>query len=160
MPILILFILVPIIELYLLIKVGSLIGVIPTLLIVILTAVIGTALLRQQGLATLQRYQRSLAEGRMPAQEVMEGLALVFGGALLLTPGFFTDAIGFLCLFPLTRKAMIRAILRRVNFSFFGVSGHSVYTQHRPQDDDSKHGRGRTLEGEYSVDDQDDHRRH
>ncbi len=113
MPLLLLiFIAVPVLELYLLIKVGGLIGALPTIAIVILTAVVGTWLLRQQGLATLQRYQNSLAQGKLPAMELFEGMVLLFGGALLLTPGFFTDAIGLLCLVPVTRRAFIRRFMR------------------------------------------------
>lgn len=160
MPLVILFVVVPVIELYLLIKVGGWIGVFPTILIVILTAVAGTWLLRQQGGAMVRRYQQTLAAGKMPAQEVIEGLALVFGGALLLTPGFFTDAIGFLCLLPLTRQFMIRAILSRVKFTMVGAASSSVFTQRRgpdprdPRNKDSSQ-QGRTIEGEYSVEDRD-----
>ncbi|HID80845.1 MAG TPA: FxsA family protein [Chromatiales bacterium] len=113
MPLLLLvFIIVPIFELYLLIKVGGIIGALPTVAIVIITAVIGTWLLRQQGLATLQRYQTNLGQGKLPAMELVEGLVLLFGGALLLTPGFFTDAIGFICLIPVTRQALIRRLMK------------------------------------------------
>ena len=103
MPLFLLFIFVPLIEIYLLIKVGGIIGAFPTVLVVVSTAIAGTWLLKQQGLATLMRFQTSAAQGRMPAQEMAEGLALAFGGALLLTPGFVTDIIGFLCLIPFTR---------------------------------------------------------
>lgn len=105
-----LFVLIPIIEIALLIQVGGLIGLLPTIGIVILTAVIGTAMLRQQGLATLQAAQQRMQSGQMPAQQIGEGLLLVFGGALLLTPGFATDAFGFLCLFPVTRRWMANKI--------------------------------------------------
>lgn len=144
MPLLLLvFIIVPIFELYLLIKVGGIIGALPTIAIVIITAVIGTWLLRQQGLATLQRYQNNLGQGKLPAMELVEGLVLLFGGALLLTPGFFTDAIGFLCLIPVTRQALIRRFvsyaknhiqIRTVHMS--GEQGH-VYegkSRHHPDD--------------------------
>lgn len=108
--ILLLFVLIPIIEIALLIQVGSVIGLLPTIGIVILTAVIGTAMLRQQGLATLQVAQQRMQSGQMPAQQIGEGLLLVFGGALLLTPGFATDAFGFMCLFPITRRWMVKKI--------------------------------------------------
>ncbi len=157
MPLLLLFIVVPIVELYFLIKVGSIIGVIPTILIVIGTAVLGTALLRQQGLATLQRYQQSLSSGRLPAQEMIEGLALVFGGALLLTPGFVTDIIGFLCLIPITRQAVIRWLLKRVRIS--GVSMMSQRTRWHQQGGDFSEPEqpqgGRTIEGEFTRKDRD-----
>lgn len=113
MPLLLfVFIIVPVLELYLLIKVGGSIGALPTIAIVIITAVVGTWLLKQQGLATLQRYQSNLGQGRLPAMELIEGMVLLFGGALLLTPGFFTDAIGFLCLIPVTRQALIRWLMK------------------------------------------------
>ncbi len=161
MPILILFIVVPIVELYFLIKVGSIIGVFPTILIVIATAVLGTSLLKQQGLATLNRYQQNLAQGKIPAQELIEGLALVFGGALLLTPGFVTDAIGFLCLIPFTRQAVIRWLLKRVRISGFSMmSQRTTYQPHEERDTtqqhhDSRAGGGRTIEGEFTVKDKD-----
>jgi len=152
-PILLLFILVPLVEIYFLIKVGSVIGVLPTILIVILTAVLGTALLKQQGLATLRRYQQSLAQGRVPARELVEGLALAFGGALLLTPGFVTDFVGFLCLLPVTRRPLIGWVLRHARFRFFSsVSGMGVPPGEAPKRPDSAGtGRGRTIEGDYSV---------
>ncbi len=109
------FLIVPIIEIYLLIQVGGMIGALATIALVILTAVIGAALLRIQGFQTYMRFNQSLAEGRMPAMEILEGVALFIGGALLLTPGFFTDAIGFLCLISFTRMAIISAILKRFN---------------------------------------------
>ncbi len=147
-PILLLFILVPLVEIYFLIKVGSVIGVLPTILIVIFTAVLGTALLKQQGLATLRRYQESLARGQVPAQELIEGLALAFGGALLLTPGFVTDFVGFLCLLPVTRRPLIRWIMRHARFRFFSsVAG----VGRSPGEAPGGEGRGRTIEGDYSV---------
>lgn len=132
------------------------IGVFPTILIVITTAVIGTALLRQQGLATLQRSQQRMAQGALPAQEMIEGLALVFGGALLLTPGFVTDALGLLCLIPVTRQIVVRWLLKRFSImTVTGMGGRGAPRQ--PQDGGSGAGRrdGRTLEGEYSVKDDD-----
>lgn len=161
MPLLLLFIIVPIVELYFLIKVGSIIGVFPTILIVIGTAVLGTALLKQQGLATLNRYQQSLAQGKMPTQELIEGLALVFGGALLLTPGFVTDAIGFLCLIPFTRQAVVRWLMRRVKMSGFAVmqqrrSVHWSDMGGRPDErEEDRPAGGRTIEGEFTDKDKD-----
>ncbi len=109
------FLIVPIIEIYLLIQVGGMIGVLPTIGLVILTAVMGAALLRAQGLQTYLRFNQALAEGRMPATEILEGVALLLGGALLLTPGFFTDAIGFVCLLPFTRKELVAWLIARFN---------------------------------------------
>ena len=95
MPIiLVLFIAMPIIEIAVLIKVGGAIGLLPTLAIIIVTALVGTFLLRQQGLSTLNRARNRLASGQLPAEQMMEGMLLVVGGVLLLTPGFVTDAFG------------------------------------------------------------------
>ena len=113
-PILFLFfITMPIVEMYLLIQVGGWIGALPTIGLVALTAVVGMTLLRQQGFATLLRGQQRMAEGQLPAQELMEGFALAVGGALLLTPGFVTDAVGFALLLPLTRRMLVGALVRR-----------------------------------------------
>lgn len=107
------FVVIPIIEMYFLIKVGQWLGAWPTIGLVLLTAIVGAALLRQQGFATLSRSRERLAAGQLPAREMAEGLLLAVGGALLLTPGFVTDAFGFLCLLPPTRKIMARALLAR-----------------------------------------------
>lgn len=146
MPLFVLFIVVPIIEIYFLIQVGSAIGVIPTILLVIGTAVLGTALLRQQGMSTMRRYQENVQAGKMPAGEMLEGLALLIGGVLLLTPGFFTDAIGFSLLLPPTRKGMIKWLLSKVNFQMMGASSvhYRSHGGHPPP------GGGNVYDGEYS----------
>jgi UPF0716 protein FxsA len=110
----ILFLIVPIIEIYLLIQVGQVIGAGWTILLVVLTAVIGVWLLRIQGLSTLTRAQRRLQENELPAREILEGMALVVAGAFLLTPGFFTDTIGFLLLFPPTRVWLVSLAASRM----------------------------------------------
>lgn len=104
---------VPVIEIYLLIKVGGWIGALPTVFLVVFTAVLGVLLLRQQGFAAMQRVQAALANGQIPAMELLEGMLLTLGGVLLLIPGFFTDALGFLCLIPPVRRWLVRAILDR-----------------------------------------------
>ncbi|MCB2102756.1 MAG: FxsA family protein [Rhodobacterales bacterium] len=100
------FIAIPIIEIALLIQVGGWLGLWPTVGLVILTAVVGTALLRHQGFAILRRAQENLAANQPPVAEVFDGICLVFSGALLLTPGFFTDTLGFLLLMPPVRAAL------------------------------------------------------
>ena len=102
-----LFILVPLVEIYFLIQVGSVIGAIPTIGLVVFTALLGAMLLRFQGMTTLQRTRMSMAAGQVPALEMLEGVLLLFSGVLLLTPGFFTDAIGFAFLIPPLRQALI-----------------------------------------------------
>ncbi len=109
----VLFLLIPIIEIYFLIKVGEVIGAWPTIFLVVLTAVIGAALLRQQGLSTLARLQNNISQGKIPAQEMVEAVMLAVGGALLMTPGFVTDTIGFLCLLPFSRKFIAAKIIKR-----------------------------------------------
>ena len=108
-----LFLLVPLVEIYFLIQVGKVIGAGWTVFCVVFTAVLGAALLRVQGLSTLNRVQRSLEQGRMPAVELLEGLMLLVAGALLLTPGFVTDAIGFLLLVPPLRRRAARWLIRK-----------------------------------------------
>ena len=98
------FIAVPVIEIALFIEVGGWIGLWPTIAIVVVTAFAGTTLLRIQGLAVLQRAQESAARNELPMQEVFDGLCLLVAGVLLLTPGFFTDALGFTLFVPVLRK--------------------------------------------------------
>ena len=109
----VLFLIIPIIEIFFLIKVGETIGAWWTIILVVLTAVIGAGLLRQQGLSTLARFQQNMAQGKLPAQEMVEGILLAVGGALLMTPGFVTDAIGFLCLLPFSRQFLAKTIIKR-----------------------------------------------
>ncbi len=111
MPILLIFVVMPIVEIWLLFKVGGAIGGFNTIALVILTALAGTALLRKQGLSTLLRAQQRLQQQQLPATEIAEGIFLAIGGALLLTPGFVTDAIGLACLLPLSRRWMIARAL-------------------------------------------------
>ena len=109
MPLLFLtFLLVPLLEIYLLIEIGSLIGAAWTVVGVVGTAALGAALVRRQGLAALARFRSATEAGELPALTIMEGLALLVAGALLLTPGFFTDAIGFVLLTPPLRQILIR----------------------------------------------------
>jgi len=99
------FLIVPFAEIYLLLTVGGIIGPLPTIALVVFTAVLGAWLLRQQGFQTFRRFQENLAQGNLPTYEIIEGPILLVGGALLLTPGFITDLLGFACLFsPLRRK--------------------------------------------------------
>ncbi len=110
----ILFITVPLLELYLLIQVGSYLGAVPTITLCLFTAALGAGLLRHQGLETLARVQKKLQQGEMPATDVIGGLILLFSGVLLLTPGFFTDIIGFICLLPQFRHYVARGMLAKM----------------------------------------------
>ena len=103
---LLLFVLVPLLELALLIKVGQHVGVWPTVGLVVLTGVLGASLAKQQGLLTLRQIERELEFGRIPAAQLVDGLIILIGGALLLTPGFLTDTLGLCLLLPPTRRAI------------------------------------------------------
>ena len=107
-----LFMLVPVIELALLIKIGSLIGTFNTIAIVILTAIIGAYMVKLEGMGVMYRIQRNIQEGIFPAEELINGMMILIAGALLLTPGFFTDVTGFLIVFPVSRN-FIKKIAKR-----------------------------------------------
>jgi UPF0716 protein FxsA len=108
-----LFILVPIVEIYVIIQVGGAIGAGPTIALLILDGFLGAFLLRQQGRAAWIRFNRALTENRLPHKEVLDGVLIIFGGALLLTPGFITDIVGLTLLIPPTR-AGVRALMARI----------------------------------------------
>jgi UPF0716 protein FxsA len=115
---LLLFTIVPLIELYLLIKIGGVIGVVPTIAIVIGTGVLGAWLARWQGLAVLRRISDEMAAGRLPTDALIDGLLILVAAAVLLTPGLLTDTLGFVLLVPpsraFVRKVVAAAIARRV----------------------------------------------
>lgn len=115
MRLFLLFLTVPLIEIALFIQIGGLIGLWPTLLIVVLTAVLGTMLVRSQGLAVLGQLRRSLEELRDPTEPLAHGAMILFSGALLLTPGFFTDAVGIALLVPAVRAAVFRYVRARIH---------------------------------------------
>ena len=136
-----LFIAVPIVEMWLLLEVGGVIGAVPTIGLVVLTAALGAVLVRAQGFSTIRQVHRSLDAGEVPAVAIIEGIFLLVAGALLLTPGFLTDAIGFGCLVPPLRRALIlRFIERRV-----------VRSQHGAGTSTPR--RGHVFEGEYERED-------
>jgi len=106
-----LFIVVPIVELWVIIEIGSLIGVLPTIALLIADAVLGSLLLRHQGRGAWRRFNEAIAERRFPGREVADGLLIAVGGTLLLTPGFVTDIFGAILLIPPTR-AIVRVLMR------------------------------------------------
>ncbi len=118
------FLVVPLVEIYFLIQVGDVIGAGWTIALVVATALLGAALVRAQGFTTVNRVRSQLDRGELPAVEIFEGLFLLVAGALLLTPGFVTDAIGFACLTPPLRRAIIRHMLTN------GVIQGSVTSSH------------------------------
>ena len=106
------FIVIPLIELVILIKVGSYIGLWPTILIVVLTGIVGASLARYQGFIIINKIRSDVSSGRVPARELIDGLLVLIGGIVLLTPGFLTDICGFILLIPLTRN-LIKGIVRK-----------------------------------------------
>ncbi len=123
MPLLIiLFIVVPIAELYVIIQVGQLIGVVPTLILLLADALLGSLLLKHQGRGAWRRFNEALAARRFPGREVVDGVLIVIGGTLLLTPGFLTDIVGLFLLIPPTR-AVARRLLQRLTVGRFAVVG-------------------------------------
>jgi len=129
-----LFIIIPLIELYFIIAVGEQIGAFWTVILVLLTAVVGVNLLRFQGMSTLARAQKSMAQGQIPAMEMVEGMALAVAGVLLITPGFITDSIGLLLLIPASRQIIVKFIMRRASVQANLYGGTGGFQQGRPQE--------------------------
>jgi UPF0716 protein FxsA len=117
-----LFIVVPIAELYVIIQVGQLIGVVPTLILLLADAILGSMLLKHEGRGAWRRFNEALAARRFPGKEVADGVLIVVGGTLLLTPGFLTDIFGLFLLLPPTR-AIARRVLKRLTVGRFMVVG-------------------------------------
>jgi UPF0716 protein FxsA len=116
-----LFILIPIAELYVILKVGDLIGIVPTLALLVADSLLGSWLMRSQGRAVWRRFQETMQAGRVPHREVFDGALVIFGGAFLITPGFLTDIVGVLLLLPPTRSLVRRSLIRRGG-RMFGIS--------------------------------------
>lgn len=116
------FVVVPIVELYVIVQVGHLIGVLPTLLLLFVCSVAGAWLVKREGVKAWRAFRAATAEGRVPARETADGALVIVGGALLLAPGFVTDALGLLCVLPPTR-ALVRRLLLGVFLGRFGVVG-------------------------------------
>jgi UPF0716 protein FxsA len=115
-----LFVVVPILEIYVIIQVGQAIGALWTILLLIADSILGTLLMKSQGRAAWRRFQQALSEGRVPAREVLDGVLVIFGGAFLVTPGFCSDVVGALLLLPPTRAVIRRMLARRFTFRMLG----------------------------------------
>lgn len=157
-----LFLLIPIVELALLIEIGRRIGTIATLGLIVLTGMLGASLAYHQGFGTLRRMQAEVAEGRIPAGSLIDGLLILVAGAVLLTPGILTDALGFLCLVPFTRgiiKKILRWLLIRaarkgeVHVSFqFGGTVHPSSSRRPSEERDRLPSGSRTSEPHDLID--------
>ncbi len=143
---LILMIVVPILEIFLFMIMGEAIGIWLTLLLIIVTAVVGSYLLRTQGTSIIYNLQTSIEQGIPPTVSLLEGVLLIFGGALLLTPGFFTDVVGFLCALPHSRPYLAHLLAHYVftgqNTAFKTSQSKHANKQHST-----------TIEGNYRRED-------
>jgi len=147
---LILFIALPLVETWLLIKIGGIIGAVWTILAVITTAVIGSQLVRRQGLQTFAQIQACQARGEMPAVPILEGAALLLAGAFLVTPGFITDTLGFLLLVPALRQHAAKQILARVvTITPAGTPGDAYQQANRDSANLQSGNSSNIIEGEY-----------
>ena len=125
---LLLFIFLPMVELYLLIMLGSRIGAMPTIGLIVLTGLLGASLARQQGLSVISRIQKEMASGKPPTQELVEGALIVVGGIVLLTPGIITDIFGFSLLIPSIRKALCRTLTKSFTKKVTKATGFSHFS--------------------------------
>ncbi|MEN8833904.1 MAG: FxsA family protein [Pacificibacter sp.] len=127
------FVAVPVIEIALFIQVGGFLGLFPTLAIVILTAVLGSYLVKQQGAIAMSQLRSSFGELRDPSEPLAHGAMILFSGALLLTPGFFTDAFGFLLLVPAFRAFAFKELQKRVSVQSFSMGGSAGFQTQNPR---------------------------
>ena len=151
-----LFFLVPLLEVWILVQVGSVLGAPMLIVSIILTAAIGVYFLRAQGLATLMRAQRMMAEGQIPGVEIVEGALLMVAGALLLPPGFATDVLGFVFLMPLSRRFIAaKLVMRSALWGAMPPGSHQSAQQSDagPTIVERSEDGVCTIEGEYTRDD-------
>ena len=144
------FVVVTLAEIYVLVSVGQTIGGLSTVLLVVITAFIGSSLLRQQGWSTMAKAQQSMSEGKTPAMEMMEGVVILVSGILLLTPGFLTDALGLLGLMPSSRSYFINHFLEK-NAERVFKQRNSVFIN-RTNSSEKKSNKDDTIEGEFWED--------
>jgi len=149
---LVLFILIPIIEIALFIHVGGEIGIPTTLLLCVVTAVIGAFLIRTQGIATLLNAQNRMQRQELPVKEMFDGICLAAAGAMLMTPGFFTDTVGFLLLTPPVRNYLRHYITEHYSFGTFDMGTHDPFNKRKREGSID----GNVIDAEYErVDDED-----
>ncbi len=154
------FIGIPLLEIYLLIEVGSVIGAFSTVLAVVFTAVLGVTLIRIQGFSTLQKAQATMNQGGVPALEIFEGVMLLFAAVCLLIPGFFTDTIGFLLLIPPLRRFLASRLMGNSSFkSRFNPQGDYLEGEYEELTPEQQHLRNKTqtqkhyiIEGQIDTD--------
>jgi UPF0716 protein FxsA len=159
----VLFIIIPVIEIFVLMQVGAVLGVWPTIAMVIFTAWLGAKYVRQQGISTLNSVQTKMAEGQMPSDEIVTGLLLLVAGMFLVTPGFVTDFLGLSLLIPAVRHAIVGSVkahlvtgaASRQHFEFHGQGNvyeqeaSSAQPEHPFQEQIQPPHKGQTLDGEF-----------
>jgi len=145
------FVVMTLLEIYVLVTVGQAIGGLSTVLLVIVTALIGSTLLRQQGWSTMAKAQQSIAEGKTPAIEMLEGVVILVSGVLLLTPGFITDGLGLLGLMPFTRTYFINHILEKNAERFFSQR-NAIFIHSTRNQEKTNNNKNETIEGEFWED--------
>ncbi|CAH9054787.1 hypothetical protein PSECIP111951_04138 [Pseudoalteromonas holothuriae] len=157
----VLFIVVPIIEIALLIQVSDVIGGVATIALVILTAIFGAKLVKQQGLSAYSNVQGQMSQGQMPAAELFTGLCVIIAGVLLMTPGIMTDVLGFMLLTPVIRTRLAKALMKQVTVKMQTSmnQSHNTFTHHSSTSQPFEHAEHRdlkskeqssnTIEGEY-----------
>lgn len=155
----VLFIAVPIVEIMVLLQVGDLLGGLNTFLLIVVTAVVGATLVKQQGMRNWMNVQGKLAQGQVPGVEMAGGLLLFLAGILLITPGFVTDLVGLIFLFPPSRHAIAKGMLKRVvvgggpaGFSQFHFRQKNTHSgQRRGSQGQENNEDGSVIDGEYSY---------
>ncbi|MBT1444212.1 FxsA family protein [Shewanella sp. JM162201] len=176
-PLVLIFIVIPVVELWVLIRVGEVLGTWSTVALVLLTAVVGVSLVRSQGVSTLMAAQEKLSRGEAPTGELVEGIMLAMAGVLLLIPGFVTDFIGLLLLSPFTRKPLAKLAFKRMQLKVVNGAGQGPFGQgpfgqgpfgqgpfgqdpfnHKPHGRDNYDG-GNTFEGDFERTDERDARK-
>ena len=145
------FVAMTILEIVVLMAVGDVIGKWETVILIIVTALIGSTLLKQQGWSTMAKAQQSIAEGKTPALEMLEGVVILVSGVLLLTPGFITDGLGLLGLMPFTRRYFINHILEKNAERVFSQK-NSVFIHRTKNQEKTINNKNETIEGEFWED--------
>ena len=149
-------IVVPLLEIYVLTRVGALLGLVPTLVLLLVVSLLGAALLRKEGRRTWRALQGALAAGKLPTREIADGGLVVFGGALLLTPGFLTDIVGLACVLPgsraVMRKLLLRVLMTRLTGGLLGGHAAAAGSRRAPGGRAAPGGRGPRGRGSTVVD--------
>ena len=144
MPFFIIFILIPIMEIYVFMQVGEMIGLGTTLFLALFTAILGGAIIKHQGITTLQAVSQSMRQGKMPVTELFDGFCLIAAGATLITPGFVTDTIGFLLLIPPFRRILQTFVSRYTKITGSGFYKESTRNKQNPFRQENN-----VIEGDY-----------